>query len=156
MQRFTNNITIDHSMRNLCAHPYPGHKRGCPNFNKKITCPPKAPLLEDYYQIKSGFYIVYVTYNFAAHKARMKRLHPNWSERQLECCLYWQGKVLKKLKEEVADIMYYLDGRGQWEPTYYPEAMGVNVTDTMKQLNVVLEWPPKTIVYKVAFVGLRK
>jgi hypothetical protein len=38
--------------------------------------------------------------------------------------------------------------------TEAPEAMGVNVTETMKNAGVVLEWPPENIVIKVAFIGI--
>ena len=60
------------------------------------------------------------------------------------------------LREEVADVAYYLEGRGNWARTFCPEAMGVNVTATMKNLGVKLEWPPETVVHKVAIIGVRK
>ena len=37
--------------------------------------------------------------------------------------------------------------------TFCPEAMGVNVTQTLKEAGVELEWPPEKTVIKVAFVG---
>lgn len=51
---------------------------------------------------------------------------------------------------------YYLEGTGIWKTTYCPEAMGVNVTATMKNLGVTLEWPPQKVVYKVAIIGTIK
>ena len=34
-----------------------------------------------------------------------------------------------------------------------PEAQGVSVTDTMVQVGIYLEWPPKTVAYQVALAG---
>lgn len=33
---------IDYKVKSLCQTPYPGHKLGCPNFNKKSSCPPNS------------------------------------------------------------------------------------------------------------------
>ncbi|HUS88307.1 MAG TPA: hypothetical protein VMW91_02880 [Desulfosporosinus sp.] len=60
------------------------------------------------------------------------------------------------LREAVQDVEYYLEGRGNWKTTYCPEAMGVNVTATMKNLGIELEWPPQNVVHKVAIIGIRK
>ena len=146
-------IVIDSSVRGLCSRPYPNHPKGCPNFGKRITCPPRCPNFHDYYDISKGFWIVWIEFDFAAHRRRMKKKHPNWSQRQKECCLYWQGTANKMLREAVADVEYYLKGTGNWKTTYCPEAMGVNVTATMKNLDVELEWPPQNIVRKVAIIG---
>ena len=149
-------LVIDCEVRFLCYKPYPNHPKGCPNFSKRPTCPPTAPFIEDFYTISKGFWIVWIEYDFAAHVAHMARKYPNWSQRQKECCLYWQGTANKMLREAIADQEYYLEGTGNWETTYCPEAMGVNVTATMKNLNVILEWPPQNIVRKVALIGIRK
>lgn len=156
MQAFCKEIVIDSSVRELCARPYPNHPKGCPNFGKRPTCPPRSPFLEDVYDISKGFWIVWVSFNLLYHRNRMQKKHPDWSRRQLDCCLYWQGGVRKKLKESVADVMYYLEGRGDWYATNCPEAMGVNVTATMKSLGIKLEWPPENTVRKIAIIGVRK
>lgn len=85
----------------------------------------------------------------------MKSKHPNWSQRQIDCCLYWQGSLNKKLREEVFQLMRRKIAFG-YQASFCPEAMGVNVTTTMKNIGIELEWPPKTIVYKVAIIGVRK
>lgn len=165
MQAYTEKIVIDYFVRDLCFRPYPNHPKGCPNYGKRpkrpspypeLDCPPRCPKVEDYFDLSQGFWIVWVEFDFAAHVRRMARKHPDWTQRQKECCLYWQGGVRKKLREAVQDVSYYLEGRGNWQATDYPEAMGVNVTATMRNLDVKLEWPPKTIVYKVAIIGVKK
>ena len=149
-------IVIDSSVRKLCTQPYPNHPKGCPNFGKRATCPPRCPFLEDVYDISQGFWVIWISFDFAAHRRIMKRKYPNWSQRQIDCCLYWQGTANKMLREAVADVEYYLKGTGRFKTSYCPEAMGVNVTATMKNLGVELEWPPQNIVHKVAIIGTIK
>ena len=156
MQAFCKEIVIDYSVRELCFRPYPNHPKGCPNYGKRGFCPPKCPRIEDWFDILEGFWIVWIKFDFATHRRNMRRKHPDWSQRQIDCCLYWQGTANKMLREAVQDVEYYLQGRGNWRTTYCPEAMGVNVTATMKNLGVKLEWPPKTVVYKVAIIGVKK
>ena len=38
---------------------------------------------------------------------------------------------------------------------YCPEAMGVNVTETMKNVGIILEWPPETVTYQIVIAGSR-
>ena len=101
---------------------------------------------------------VWIAFNLAMHREKMHLKHPNWSRRQLDCCLYWQGGVNKRLRQETEYQLnrYALWGENvnQLVTTYCPEAMGVNVTETMKRADVELEWPPEIIVKKVAFVGV--
>ena len=157
MQAYSKNIVIDKSVRGLCIHPYPNHPKGCPNYGKRLTCPPQVKLIDEIFDIDKGFWIVWIDFDFRFHCKKMQKKHPNWSQRQVECCLYWQGKANKKLREAVADVRYYLESRGNWELVndLIPEAMGVNITATMKNIGIELEWPPKNIVRKVALFSVK-
>ena len=142
-------------VRKLCRKPYPGHPKGCPNFGKRDICPPHAPLFEKYFDINKRFLAVVVHFNIGQHMQRMKEKHPGWSDRQCACCLYWQGGVKKKLRQEIA---YNITRRPLFDgyvlaATDCPEAMGVDITATMRQVGIMLEWPPKKIVRKIAFIG---
>ena len=152
MQAYLKNIIIDKSVRGLCVRPYTNHPKGCPNFGKRVTCPPQVRMINEVFDISKGFWIVWIDFDFKSHCDKMKRKHPNWSQRQIECCLYWQGTANKMLRKSVVDMVYYLDG---WQVSYCPEAMGVNVTATMKNIGAELEWPPKNIVRKVALFGVK-
>lgn len=151
-----NKIVIDSSVRNLCGNPYPNHPKGCPNKGKKPTCPPRSPFLEDVYDLRTGLIFVWIEFNIGVHIARMARKHPNWSQRQKECCLYWQGTANRMLKDAVVEVECKFVYPSKWKTSFCPEAMGVNVTATMKNLGVELEWPPQEIVRKVAIIGIRK
>jgi len=144
---------IDLSVRQLCTRPYPNHKHGCPNWDKKAGCPPKTLAIDEIIDLGEPVYVIYNQYDFGRHVDRMKAKHPSWSDRQLACCLYWQGTARKHLREAI---------RAFSAPYWYlrivstPEAYGVDVTATMKNVGIELEWPPKRFAYQVVLAGSRK
>lgn len=139
------------SSRDLCRLEYPNHPNGCPNYGKKISCPPIASHL--YMLINSSpIYIIWNVFLFGQHVQRMKLRHPEWSERQARCCLYWQGTARKQLRIEINN---FLSVHHNMYVVQCPEASGVNVTETMANINKFLEWPPETIAYQVVLAGRR-
>jgi len=144
---------IDPKVRGMCRLQYPGHKTGCPNFSKNDRCPPKAPLIEDYLDLNRPVFAIYNTFDLAEHVNKMKAKHPNWSERQLYCCLYWQGSARKALREEIKKFLLL---HPETIIADTPEAMGVNITETMKNVGIILEWPPKSVAYQVVLAGYPK
>lgn len=144
-------IVIDQSMRGLCAKPYPNHKKGCPNYNKRHDCPPLVPLIGKVFDLSKPIYAIWNIYDFGGHTERMRDAHPQWSDRQVECCLYWQGSARKQLKSEIEDFMK-VHGNGYIILTT-PEACGVNITETMKNIGIELEWPPVKVTHQVALAG---
>lgn len=149
---------IDKAIQKLCFRPYYNHKNGCPNFNKAKGCPPNAPLLGKVLDLNKTVWAVWVDFDFAEHKARMLKLHTEWIDkpRVVECCRYWQGAADKLLKHYVANFCtprLLFSQAKRLDVLYRPEAYGVNVTETMKNIGVILEWPPVNIVRKIAFIG---
>lgn len=145
---------IDYSVRGLCQQPYPNHPKGCPNYDKRATCPPQAPLLGQVLDLQHPIYLVYNRFDLASHVRRMFEKHENWSQRQLECCLYWQGTARKQLKRGLARAREELYRHHlNWVTLTVPEACGVNVSATMLQLGIELEWPPRQYAYQVALIG---
>ena len=136
----------------LCLKPYPNHKNGCPNYGTKKGCPSGVPMFDSFYDLSKRIYAIYNKFNFKGHVDRMKEKHPDWSKRQLECCLYWQGTARKNLKERI-EIFARLTGR-RYVVNSVPEAMGVNVTETMKRVGIELEWPPVNVAYQIAMAGI--
>ena len=148
------NPVIIRPVHGLCLRPYPNHKKGCPNYGKKKDCPPGIPVFDSFYDLSKLIYAIYNKFDFKEHIDRMREKHPDWSQRQLECCLYWQGTARKRLKERI-EIFKRLTG-SKYIVTTVPEAMGVNVTETMKRIGVELEWPPVNVAYQIALAGVEK
>ena len=146
---------IDYSVRDFCFRPYSNHPKGCPNFGKRETCPPQASFIDDVLDLTKPVYAIWNIFDFACHTIKMSQLHPSWSRRQIECCLYWQGTARKQLKEEIFNFEFNPSHNG-YDVFTCPEAMGVNVTETMKSIGEILEWPPVTKTYQVAIAGTKK
>lgn len=138
------------SPKSWCIRPYKRHRHGCPNFGTRATCPPHAPMFDDVFDVGLPVYAVFARFDLAAQVARMAEKHPDWTLRQKRSSLYWQNTVRKLLREEIHRNHETLSGL--WY-TLCPEAMGVDVTETLRDVGVRLEWPPESIVCKAAFVG---
>jgi predicted metal-binding protein len=141
---------IDKSVIALCTKPYPNHKKGCPNFGKKKDCPPTCGKIEDTIDLSKDVYAIYNVFPFKEHVDKLREKHPKWTQRQLECCLYWQTKARKQLKLVVKD---FLKCHKNMIILATPEALGVNLTATMKSVGIELEWPPKTVTYQIVLGG---
>lgn len=148
-------IVINPSVRLLCQRPYPGHSRGCPNFGKRGICPPAAPMFDEVIDCSEPVLIAWAEYDLEAHRQKMWFRHPRWTKRQVECCLYWQGHVTRVLDRKVRNYLQNdLHRRGpELRAFACPEAMAVDVTATMKVIDVEMEWPPEKIVRKVVLIG---
>lgn len=143
----------DPAVRSLCRQAYPGHPKGCPNWNRRPSCPPHARLLIEVLDLSRPIYCAWNKFDLGAHAERMRAKHPEWSDRQVYCCLYWQGKARNQLGELIRD---FLKDRPPLFVLRCPEANGVNVSETMEALGVHFEWPPRKWAYQVALLGTLK
>ncbi|KKK93378.1 hypothetical protein LCGC14_2693470, partial [marine sediment metagenome] len=149
-------LVINYKVRFLCTVPYPNHRKGCPNYNQRKSCPPNCKKIEDLiYTDSVVVYAIWSVFNFGFHVKKMEQKHPDWSRRQLECCLYWQGTARKRLHQEI-EMFLKKWNKFSWLVICTPEACGVDITATMKKIGYELEWPPKNITYQVAVAGLSK
>lgn len=143
---------LDYSVRGLCKSPYHNHPKGCPNWGKP-KCPPDMVKVEDYFDINQPMYFIWNEFDLGSHIEKMKEKHPDWSDYQLRCVLYWQPKARKQLKEKIIE---FKKQHPECTVNACPEAMGVNVTETMKSIGIILDWPPKKTSYQIAIAGIKK
>ncbi len=136
-----------------CRRSYPLHPQGCPNYNKKEGCPPNSPMLGQVISQWDEVYAIFNVFDFGAHVQRMKEKHPNWSDRQSHCCLYWQPKARKQLRAKIAKFKEQYSG---FHIIQNPEAHGVNLTATMREVGIELEWPPITVAYQIVLAGRKR
>jgi hypothetical protein len=147
------NIGICTSPRSHCTKHYKNHKKGCPNYGKRADCPPLAPMFDEVFDISKPIYAIFSKYDLYSHIQKMRKKHPQWTEAQLLNVLYWQGTARKLLKECIVSFDNEFRSLGYYS-TISPEAMGVNVTKTLESVGIILEWPARRIVYKVAMAGI--
>jgi len=140
---------IDYRARDWCKLPYPDHPHGCPNYGRRASCPPRAPRVDDYFDLSQPVWLVAVEFDLQGHVDRMKRLHPGWSDRQARCVLYWQAGVNKELET----LVRYLGENAGLCYTLCPEAMGVQVIKTANQVQIPVRPRPTSSVYKIALMG---
>lgn len=141
---------IDFKVRSLCRLPYPGHPHGCPNWSRRENCPPACRTFEWLLDMKAPVFCVFNQFDLKSHVEKMSVAHPAWSITRLRCCLYWQAGARKQLRNRVQTFLRKHPGL---VPVYCPEGAGVDVTCTMAQIGVELEWPPVNVAYQVALVG---
>jgi hypothetical protein len=141
---------VSRRMRALCVAAYPLHPKGCPKYGKCDSCPPAIRFFEDYFDLSQPVYAVWNVFPIGEHVERMRAAHPDWSERQLFCVLYWQAGARKQLEGEIAE---FLLTHPELVVTRCPEAMGLNVTETLSAAGVALEWPPVRFALQVAVAG---
>ncbi|MCP8323816.1 MAG: hypothetical protein L6N96_06545 [Candidatus Methylarchaceae archaeon HK02M2] len=135
-----------------CRLPYIGHPKGCPNYGKRETCPPKAPKYRTI--VNHPYYLIAFQFDLEIHTKRMKELHPSWSNRKARCLLYWQGSVKKKLRDEA--LSFISSQEDDWILLETPEANGVDVFKTCERVGLILEKNPRKIVWKILIIGKRK
>lgn len=137
-----------------CKLPYPNHKKGCPNYGRHNWCPPFAGRVGDWFDISRPLFLVHSEFDLVAHVGRMGRKHPQWSERQCRCVLYWQGTSRKQLREHIVIARQEL---GTNLHTTCPEGMGVNVYATARLSGLRLERIRNlSICRHVAMLGWKK
>ena len=139
--------------KDMCKLSYYKHPNGCPNYGKKKGCPPHTRFFDEIYDLSESVYALYNIFDLKSHVMRMRDKHPEWSQRQLECCLYWQGTARKELREFIKG---WLKNHREYTIEATPEGLGVNITNTLHNIGIELEWPPISTAYQVALAGVSK
>lgn len=153
---------VDSSMRGLCTRPYPRRPNGCPHYGRRDRCPPAAPLFKNAFDTGYAIWALWADFDLGHHRERQRLSHPTWSLRQLVNCQHWQGTVRAFLHRKAKAWVEQhwskprTSGRRDFFYTDCPEAMGVNVTATMQNVGVELEWSPKDVTRMIFLAGVRK
>ena len=150
VKEVTQNLRLDKRSREWCLLPYPNHPYGCPNYGMRDTCPPAAPLVQEFIDIQRSLWLVVVAYDIGKQAERMLQQHPDWSQRQARNLLYWQGGVNADLDIQARVFVQEHPGTIY---TLCPEAMGVNMIATAQRAGIPVKVRPDPWVYKMALVG---
>ncbi len=147
-----NLIVFEKEIQEYCKLPYPEHKTGCPNYGRKCNlkgirpdlkdrvlndCPPGIPLINKIFDFSKEMYLVYLEFKIGENA---ERLFQNGNHKKPEHCYnlrYWQETARKQLRQQ-AEI--FLDSYPNTIVDLTPEAHGVNLSFTMKNLGIVIPW----------------
>lgn len=151
------NIIYGKKYQNLCRVPYHNHPKGCPNYGKRKDCPP-CDLVSERFNLNEPFFVIYTEYPVGEFAERMRLNHPEWADqpRQWYNCIRWQGIARKEHKK---DILEFQNKYPNLVVDMNPEALGINVTEMMKQIGINLEWNyheehnPNRKTYRVSIAG---
>lgn len=149
----TNKLVINLKARDWCKLPYHDHPNGCPNYGVSEQCPPKVGIVSDVFDLGKKHWISVAEFNLSEHAEKLKAKHPGWSDKQCRCCLYWQNGVRKTLRKECESFIL---NKSNHIFTLIPEAMGVNVFLTAKNMGIKINWRAFPIIYKIALIGTAK
>jgi len=149
-------IVYQPAVRKLCFRPYPNHKHGCPNYGRKPYCPPKHLLLDECIDRSKPVYAVAFKFDIGSHAKKMRAKHPDWTERQVYNLYFWQTQARKILFSNAYKFLRQLKKKNKrYYIEYCPEAAGVNLTATMKNIGIRLQWPPRDYSYLIVLIGCR-
>jgi predicted metal-binding protein len=150
-------LCIDYRSRDWCKLKYPGHLKGCPNFGlvSHEHCPPHCPKIENFIDLSKPHWFYICKFNLEKHANHLKEKHPDWSDKQIYCCLYWQGIARKHLNKGLEIFINSKIDNSDLTYTLLPEAMGVNVFKTLRRADIKFERNPKTFVLKIALIGYK-
>jgi len=103
-------------------------------------------------------YVIYTKFPVGEFAERMRVNHPEWSDtpRQWYNCIRWQGQARK---HHISDIGAFQARYPDLHVDSNPEALGVNVTEIIKQVGIDLEWnyhedhDPTRLTYRVSIGG---
>lgn len=145
-------LVIQTATREWCRWPYPDYPKGCPRYGKDGICPPKAPPLDEFFDLARPVAFLVAEFDLKAHREKMLRKHPKMSVRNANNCRRWQSHVEALLR---VGILSLREVRGYQAWTLKPEAMGLNCFRTMHNLGLSLKRNPQDIVYKIAMLGFK-
>lgn len=147
-------LRVNMKARKWCLLPYPGHPKGCPNYNDpkhEGICPPSAPLIQDFIDLQKPMYLIVEEFDLDAHVEKWLIDHPTNTLKQARCVLYWQNGVRSRLKRKCESFKKAHPG---FVTTLVPEAMGVNVIATAQLVGIPIKPKPDGVVYKIALAGV--
>ena len=150
-------IVITKKTEKWCQLPYPGHKKGCPNYMKSKTCPPNVTYIGKFIHQFNLFLLIWAEFDFKKYKELRFEEHPEWSKNQVKCVLYWQASIKKILKNKIKTIKNTSDyllscGSGFGNSIKSMEAVGINVFATLKNNNIDFEIKPQNKILLVCLL----
>lgn len=149
-------IVFTPKTREWCRLPYPGHPRGCSdNYGKCETCPPSTPYRVDILEKHDKFVLVHATFDINAYAEEMRKVHPDWSERQLRNSRLWQSQLKSKMKAVIAGMEYdELLGAGSgFDGRPSMEAAGIFVLATLHRNKIPFDVKAREFIKMVCLLA---
>ena len=160
-------IVFDHKVQTYCNNP----NFKCPNYGHSWACPPEAPYLEEKIKQFERFFLIYIKYdvdkekekNFRQYefmRAKIEEEISNFIQNNTieynAIQILWDGHCRLCEKEgKRCTIDEQLPCRYPDEIRYSMEAIGINVTETVRKIGLEIEWPPRNHIYRFGLICLK-
>lgn len=163
-------IIFDPIVQSYCNNP----EYLCPFYGKSWACPPEAPYLENEIMSYDKFYLIYTKFEIQKKGDNKSRTSFRYKDMR-EIMEQEMEKFLNQHRKEFKEIKILWDGHcrvcekenkkcsiEEDVPCRYPdkirysmEAVGIDVTQTVKKLDIDIEWPPINHVYRFGLVCVK-
>jgi predicted metal-binding protein len=163
-------IIFDPIVQSYCNNP----EYLCPYYGHSWACPPNAPYLEEEIMNYKKYYLIYTKFDLKGkkHNKHKKSLSYSYMRENME---YEMENFLETHREKFNELRILWDGHCRIcekedkkcsieddDPCRYPdkirysmEAVGIDVTQTVKNVNIDIEWPPINHVYRFGLVCIK-
>lgn len=136
-----------HSMKEvhkLCTQEYYQHKKGCPNFGKKLGCPPGLKHISEIVDV-STLHFYFLRFHFQKYIEQKMDRSPGWTNRAYANQRHWQAHLRSQLARrwEEVDQYNYPEYNLCLAPDSYcrnPEGHGINVVQTLENHGFKTGW----------------
>ena len=152
----TGKLVLDERARGeWCQLSYPNYPNGCPNYGKKPECPPNSKHVKTVFNLNEKHWFIVAEFDLKKQSDRMRASNPNWTEKQCRNSRLWQSSVHKKIRDEIYALIERKIGF-HYVYTLEPEAMGIHVIKTAKNLGIPIKTTLKDTIFKIGLVGYPK
>ena len=164
-------VEQESDITNSCLKPFSGNPGGCPNYGRTWNCPPNTPALHDVKNMirdsEHCFLIIgrekidknseteeqsRLKYSILVHRINhiIKVVRQRWPD-----ILSFHGPSCKYcIDEKVGECTYPSACRFPEVWTYPPEAVGINVFQTMASSGYIIQKSPEDVVYRAGLICL--
>jgi predicted metal-binding protein len=160
-------LIFDTKVQSYCNNP----KYVCPYFGHSWACPPKAPYLEEEIMSYESYFLIYTKFDLKGNSMKNKKRYKGYSymrkimEKEIESFLkqhndrfdelkiLWDGhcRICEK-ENKTCSIENNIPCRYPNKIRYSMEAVGIDVTQTVKNVNLDIEWPPVNRIYRFGLI----
>ena len=136
----------------MCLKKSNSFRHGCPNYGKREGCPPRNLFDEDY-DLDRPIYLIATDFDLTKQADRIRRAHPDWTEKAIYNPRYWQNTARKIHSNEISD---FLKENPEYTIEKSPEGAGINIDKLCRDYGILLEWPPRKFTRVVSIGAIKK
>jgi predicted metal-binding protein len=145
-------LEISREYQCMCLKKSNSFRNGCPNYGKREGCPPRN-LFHEEYNLNEPIYLIATDFDLTQQTNKIRRAHPDWTEKAIYNPRYWQNTARKT---HLSEISNFLKENPNYTIERSPEGAGINIDKLCSSYGINLEWPPRKITRVVSIGAIKK